>query len=165
MSNLILYIGHTGTGKTHRVKTLLKQTKKDVYCFDVNDEYKEHKREIDDFKLFLENCKNLRDHNIIFEDATGYLKGQTIEDMRKLIVAKRHKKNNIIMLFHSINSVPPFIFELANYIVLMKTADEASTIKNKKSNLLKPFLELQKMPMQTNAKGKTYSPSIQIKNI
>lgn len=164
MSNLILYIGHTGMGKTFRVKKLLKASDKQVYCFDVNDEYREYNRVVNgDFKLFLNESAKKKNTNLIFEDATGYLTGKTAEELRKIIVAKRHTHNNILMLFHSISAVPPFIFQLANYIVLMKTADELSSVKNKKESLIIPFMKLRRMPMLKAEKE--YSPSFQIKNI
>lgn len=147
MSNLILYIAHTGQGKTTLVKKTIDAGKKKSYVFDVNNEYEKHDRVIDgDFKNFLSECMKKTDHNLIFEDATGYLNGRTADDVRKLIVAKRHKRNNILMLFHSISAVPPFIFQLANYIVLFKTADELNTVKSKKEILVKPFLKLQQQP-------------------
>ena len=166
MSNLIIYIGHTGMGKTTRVKKALKASKKQKYIFDVNNEYNDYRREIDaDFNKFMENAKNATDTDIVFEDATGYLTGKTADEMRKLIVAKRHTRNNIIMLFHSISSVPPFIFQLANWIVLLKTSDELKTVKSKKENLINPFLKLRSMPMQKSKEGAIFSPSLQIKNI
>lgn len=166
MSNLILYIGHTGMGKTTRVKKALKASKKNKYIFDVNNEYNDYNREIDaDFRKFMDTAKTLTDSDIVFEDATGYLTGKTADEMRKLIVAKRHTRNNIIMLFHSISSVPPFIFQLANWIVLLKTSDELKTVKTKKENLINPFMKLRSTPMMSNKEGAKFSPSIQIKNI
>jgi Cdc6-like AAA superfamily ATPase len=147
MSNLFLIIGHTGQGKTTQAKYILKNTAKKEYIFDVNNEYEGYNRETNgDFNTFLSNCFNLTDSNCVFEEATGYLTGRTGALMKKLIINKRHTRNNYIFLFHSIADVPPFIFRLSNFIILLKTGDEREIVKGKFIKLYKPFLELQSMP-------------------
>ena len=38
------------------------------------------------------------------------------------------KKNKIVLLFHSLRSVPTYILELTNFVVLFKTADRENYI-------------------------------------
>jgi hypothetical protein len=69
--------------------------------------------------------------------------------MRKLIVDKWHAKNNIIILFHTINSVPPRILEMTDTVVLFKTADDENTIGRKYRKLLPHMLSLRDKPDRT----------------
>jgi hypothetical protein len=41
------------------------------------------------------------------------------------MVRKRHTFNTIILVFHSMRSVPRYIYELANYITIFKTNDSS----------------------------------------
>jgi hypothetical protein len=48
-------------------------------------------------------------------------------------------------IFHSINSVPPRIMEMANYVVLYKTNDRDYIVQYKYPRLFQHFLDLQPM--------------------
>lgn len=169
--NLILIIGGTGQGKSTFVnKNLLKndikknQFNKDVFClssnsrpqyiFDINNEYilpddsqiRTHMRNVRcDDKTFIRNCAQIRNTNIVFEDASGFLRGKQSKEMARLIVARRHANNNYIILFHSINRVPPELMEYCNYLILFKTGDNLKDIDIKFRNpeINKMFLTLQ----------------------
>lgn len=155
--NLITVIGATGQGKTTLVNKMIEG--KNQYVFDVNNEYKNlpddrqkfvsQMRNVDmDIKRFISNCSRLRNTNIVFEDATGFLRGRQGEQMARLMVAKRHTNNNYIILFHSINRVPPEIMEMSNFVLLMRTRDNANVIQQKFDNeqLTEAFLKLQNLP-------------------
>ena len=156
MSNLILIIGHTGQGKSTHAKKLLLSIKKSAFVFDVNDEYKTFERVTDgDFNAFLTEAETRTDTNFIFEEATGYLSGRTGEKIKRIVINKRHKRNNYIFLFHSIADVPPFIYRLSNYIVLLKTADIEETVKQKEPKLLNAWRKLQIAPKYSKVIIKT----------
>lgn len=149
MSNLILIIGHTGQGKSTHAKKILDSSKKKTWIFDVNNEYNNAKyiRHTEgDFSEFLNGCEEATDTNCIFEEATGYLSGRTGDRVKKLVINKRHKRNNYIFLFHSIADVPPFLYRLSNYIILLKTADIEEMVKSKEPKLVKAWRTLQTAP-------------------
>lgn len=159
--NLILIVGGTGQGKSHYTnKNLLcndirKVNNKDVYfqcskskrqyIFDINNEYNlppdnlispfMRHTQCDD-KKFIENCKKITNTNIVFEDASGFLRGKQSKEIARLIVQRRHSNNNYIILFHSINRIPPELLEYCNYIILFKTGDNLKDIDNKFKNPL-----------------------------
>jgi hypothetical protein len=72
-----------------------------------------------------------------------FFQGMTGEQMRKLIFSKAHTGNVYVLVFHSINSVPPRIMEATDFVVLFKTNDEINTVEKKYPRLLKPFQQLQ----------------------
>lgn len=159
MSNLILIIGGTGQGKSHYTNTqlLLNDVKKvngrdnyfitprsrKQYVFDINNEYQlpddfntrpfMRNKNCDD-KQFILNCKKITGTNIVFEDASGFLRGKQSKEIIRLIVQRRHSNNNFIILFHSINRVPPELLEYCNYIILFKTGDNLKDIDTKFKN-------------------------------
>lgn len=160
MSNLILIAGGAGQGKSFLVnETLLKNNiqkdsagkdfytlspqSKNQYIFDLNNEYRlpddnilrpqmRHTR--CDEIFFIETCRKLRNTNIVFEDATGFLRGRQKKEIAQLIVQRRHAKNNYIILFHSIIRIPPELMEYANYFILLKTGDNIRAIEQKFDN-------------------------------
>lgn len=175
--NLILIVGGTGQGKSYFTNTKLlfnevrKVNGKDryfispksrrQYIFDLNNEYELPGDNITapfmrhiacDEKFFTAKCKTLMNSNIVFEDASGFLRGRQSAPMARLIVQRRHSNNNYIILFHSINRIPPELLEYANYLVLFKTGDNLKDIDNKFKNPLinSMFLTLQKAKNNTH---------------
>jgi hypothetical protein len=131
-----------------------------MFVFDVNDEYHELSTDMrqarsrylgGDVQDFTDMCSNRHAGTFcVFEEATGFFAGKMEKDMRKLVVGKRHPVEhggrNLVFLFHSINAVPPFLYELANFIVLFKTGDNEVTVKKKNPKLLKPYFQLLNAP-------------------
>lgn len=173
--NLILVIGTTGKGKTPWVSSKMrngykpnpKNANKSIqtvsskslrqYVFDINNEYLfpldnkilPQMRHINaDVRYFMATCKTLRNTNIIFEDATGFLRGKQTASFIQLVQGKIHTGNNYIILFHSINRVPPELMELSNLIVLFPTVDNVEVVDKKFKNptLNAAYLELRKNP-------------------
>lgn len=159
--NLILVIGHTGQGKSTFTQKLI--AGKLRYVFDVNNEYKDLQDDRNGYstrmrnvnmnmQLFVSNCAKLKNTNCVFEDATGFLKGALSKDVSRLFVAKRHTGNNYILLFHSINRVPPEIMEMSNVVVLFKTNDNLKTVDQKFKNTIlnQYFTKVKKAPKFTH---------------
>lgn len=151
---LFLIIGHTGQGKTQWLKNFIGE--KNQYIFDLNNEYNlppdtngnlyPRMRHTDlDIDKFVNTVGRLKNTNIVFEDATGFLRGRQGAPLMRRIVAKRHSGNNFFIFFHSINRVPPELMEMSNYIVLFKTIDNIDSMRKfNNDNLTRAFLELQK---------------------
>lgn len=153
---LFIVIGHTGQGKTKWTREAV--AGKSQYIFDINNEYDyptdrhggiySQMRHIDmNVRTFENNVARMRNTCIVFEDATGFLRGRQSASFIRLVVAKRHTGNVFFLFFHSINRVPPEIMELANFVVLFKTVDNIDSLKKFKSDILtKTFIELQSAP-------------------
>jgi len=155
-------IGAPGTGKTPYVKTLIDGN--NCLVFDVQNEYGErvkytgqepvrlsnnvmHPRARyagDSVIEFLALCKRRSNTVCIFEEATAFFEGKTSQLTRRHLISCKHNGNVTAFLFHSINSLPPRIMEMTNYVVLFKTNDEQATVKRKFPRLLPYFEELQK---------------------
>lgn len=158
--NLFLIVGMTGQGKT---TFILDNAIKDRKCFvfDVNNEYSflptfsgadiPQSRFIGDYKGFLEIVALKGESNIVFEEATGFFKGAVSKDLSKLIINKRHTKNNYMFLFHSWRSVPPGIFDLVNVAVVFKTNDNPELVLKKYPSVFKAWRKV------TSEKGKALS--------
>ena len=147
---LILAVGMTGQGKTHFVT---EAAIKDKAClvFDVNNEYEYlptnqpkaiQSRFVGDYKEFLEIVAQKRNTNIVFEEATGFFAGAVSKDVKKLIINKRHTKNNYFFIFHSWRSVPPGIFDLVNYCKVFKTNDNPDLVLKKYPQIYTAWVEV-----------------------
>lgn len=97
----------------------------------------------DEFLSLAHCCRN---RNILIEEATIFFEGRTNTAMRKLMVDRYHHKNNIIIMFHSINAVNPRILEMSNYVVLFKTGDSENIVKRKYDILSEGFKSLRGQP-------------------
>jgi hypothetical protein len=158
---LILVIGGTGSGKTTFIKEKILKGKPECLVYDVNNEYDELDMDANAprgrwwgaVKGFI--AITPFKHNgciVVFEEATGFFEGAATKETKQIIVGKRHSLppntggRNLIFVFHTINSVPPFLFGTANTVCLMKTNDEPHQVKRKCAKLLAPFLKLQNAP-------------------
>lgn len=159
-----LVIGMTGEGKTSVIKKNLEG--KNVLVFDVNDEWhdcdfdtrKKRARFIGDHEDYLDLCLKRKNTNCVFEDATGFISANTTKAMNKVLVKKRHLKNNNIFFFHSINSVPPRMLEMCNFVYLFKTGDVEKVVEKKYPKLHNAFVKVQSLP---RIEKKPNEPTIQ----
>ena len=155
---LIIIVGHTGQGKTTFAKKMIEG--KRSYVFDINNEHPLHKsdkiknpgnliRHISgDADFFTLYASKLRGFNVVFEDSTGYLRGKQSAPFIRQIVMKRHTKNNFILLFHSVNRIPPELLELSNVLVIFKTNDNEKDVMKKFDNtrLVNAIIKVRTMP-------------------
>lgn len=162
---LTLVIGMTGQGKSRFTKAAIDD--KRCFVYDVQNEYdflefekptdppKERARYFGDMNIFLNKVETRRNCTIVFEEATAFLKGQIGKRLTNIIISKRHTQNNLFFIFHSINSVPPAIFDLCNWVVLFKTNDYPTNIKGGMKTLVKPCAWLKTQPQYTKLIIKT----------
>jgi len=73
----------------------------------------------------------LRGYNILIEEGTVNMKGRIPPEFIKLCVDKFHDQNNIIVVFHSLDTVPPDFMRLVDYVVIFRTNDNYATIKSR----------------------------------
>jgi len=123
--NCHIIVGATNTGKTSLVKRLLKKAnKKAFFIYDVNNEYKEFfNYPLMDINTFIYKANFINRGIIIIEEATIFFSNRSNNLLKELLVRKRHTKNHIILIFHSVRSIPRYVYELANYITIFKTND------------------------------------------
>jgi hypothetical protein len=168
MGKLVLIIGGANQGKSYYTKQQLNENPKTpCFVYDVQGAYGNTSTKENDIIMslplnpkgdesrcrwygeptdFLNIATRRRKTNIVIEEATIFFEGKTQKEMRRLMVDRFHHKNNIFIMFHSINAANPRILEMSDYIVLFKTGDDANTIKRKYGKLLEPFLKLKQMP-------------------
>jgi archaellum biogenesis ATPase FlaH len=132
----VLIIGNTGRGKSTSALELLKKAKneeREIIVYDPNNDYKEfYNKPFLDKKTFLNNLKNKKNSFILFEEATIFFSNKGNEEaLVDLLVRKRHTNNEIVLLFHSLRSIPTYILELTNYIILYKTSDRPEYTEQK----------------------------------
>ncbi len=99
-----------------------------------------------DVDAFLKICEGKKNTIIVFEEATAFFTGKTEKNLRRFMINRYHTGNVSLFLFHSIQSVPPFMFSTSNYVVLFKTIDIEKNINAKLPRLLEPYQRLQQLP-------------------
>lgn len=161
MGQMILLIAATRQGKTTKAKELI--AGKPCFVFDVNGEYdalswdaneKRSRFFNEDFREFLKVVPQKHGGTIcVFEEATNFFSGGTLKATKSVIVGKAHPVDMggraLLFIFHSIASVPPFLFDNADYIVLGKTGDTLDRVKQKRDILVPYYLKLRKAPKYT----------------
>jgi SpoVK/Ycf46/Vps4 family AAA+-type ATPase len=127
---VILLCGGKGTGKTTKVKELLKEANLPAFIYDVNNEYSE--APLPDIQSFLDQAVKKKNCAIVFEEATIFFssKGRS-EELLNILVRSRHNKTFCILVFHSLRSIPVYILELSNYLILKYTADNKTAVEAK----------------------------------
>jgi hypothetical protein len=127
MSKCHIIVGATDTGKSYFLKNKLRKLSNygALFVYDINNEYTEFIEDtIIDIDEFTEYASKLRNAIIVFEEATIFFdtRGNN-KDLKKILVRKKHTHNLIFLLFHSVRSIPRYVYELSNYITIFHTND------------------------------------------
>jgi hypothetical protein len=131
--------GGTGTGKTTFLMERLENINKNaLHLYDVNNEYTSfYGKEFTDFETFAKTGTKLKNAVQVYEEATIFLSNRGSNDnIRDILVRKRHTNCTIFFVFHSMRTVPKWVYDLSNYVVLFKTNDSEGTIDKKFENEL-----------------------------
>lgn len=165
----LIIVGGTGMGKTTFIKSCLsKVNKSSIYLFDVNAEYAEFSDiPLPKFSVFCNKALDLQQAVIVFEEATIFLNNRgSNETLIEILVRKRHTQNLVFLVFHSLRSVPKYLIDLCNIMVLHKTNDPLSIAEVFGNQAITDaFVEIKNGDMLQNEQGKTFSPHRVIKLI
>lgn len=150
----IIIVGNTGRGKTTSAVKALKKgilEKREICVFDPNNDYKEfYSKSFVDENDFCENVKDKKNAFILFEEATIFFSNRgNNKILTSLLVRKRHQNNTVVLLFHSLRTIPVYIFELSNYLILYKTSDRENLIEKKFDafpEIIEGFKKLKSIP-------------------
>lgn len=160
---VLLLVGAKGMGKTSFVRSMLEQVPpNNRMVYDVNGEYTDlYDHDIDlTYQDFLEQSTQVRDAFVVYEEATIFIgHNSNSTNIKELLVRTRHTGNTVVFVFHSLRTVPRFVFDLANYVILFKTSDTVKLVEKNFDNeaFTTLFKELQAAPL-LNGKTRKYSP-------
>lgn len=156
-------IGMRGMGKTFIVKKLVSGSHPESrLIYDPNNEYGDlYPYPLLKFNDFARKVTQVKNAVIVVEEATIFLNNRGFDiDFVDTIVRARHTNNTIILVFHSLRALPKYIFDLMNYVVLLKTNDNVDYVEKEYRNeyMTKNFLEIKSAQLLENEEGRKYSP-------
>lgn len=158
----ILVVGARGTGKTTTNKSMVSKVHPSArLVLDVNGEYRDlYPYDFIGFDQFTERMTQVKDCFIVVEEATIYLNNRGHNsNITDALVKARHNNNTVLFSFHSLRSIPKYIFDLSNMIILHKTGDNEDIIEEFRNPKLSiAFSEIKKAPMLKSKTGVEYSP-------
>jgi hypothetical protein len=165
-------IAKKGAGKTNFVENEILNLWgfRKNYIYDKNEEYKGFKNEFlpctnkEDFleKISTEASQPRSYSNIIFEEATHYIRRHQDQDGRLLEQTGRtwHTKNIVVFIFLSMLAVPKELFSDTTFWVIFQTGDDIEAVKRMykgKPEVLNAYLDVCK-----KTKGTTFDRSTKI---
>ena len=129
----ICVVGSTGVGKTTFVKSIIKDVHStNIIKYDPFNEYeKGYNIEIDNF-LQLDYKNKL----ILVEEATSVLSFYNRIDIIKMLTRRRHNNVSSIFVFHSIRTIPVYIFDFLDGIVFFRTNDRRDIVEKKYKDII-----------------------------
>lgn len=165
MSNLILVVGGTSSGKSPYVKNMI--ANKNCLVFDYQNEYgatnkygeanpdvlpndilQKRCRVFCSPEQFITIMKTRTNTVIVWEEATGFFAGKIGKLLVQEILSKAHTGNNFVFIFHSIQRIPKAIIEFANYLILFRTGDNLEDVKKRLPKAVNYLYDLQTKPVQ-----------------
>lgn len=147
-SKVIIVVGRKGVGKSTFIRSLtMKANIESLFIYDHNFDHQDYyKKPFLNFPEFAELSNKIMRGIIVYEEATIFLGHMKNFSMQELLVSSRRRENTVILVFHSLRSVPRYIYDLGNFIVLFKTNDEYKFVNHRfeSPDLLKLFESVKK---------------------
>lgn len=146
-AKIILIVGGRGSGKTYFLEHHLRKDDTIVVEYFKTERWKGYKKVFfSDVLSGKINIKELGNSVIVFEDATSYISSNMANYMRRLIVNSKQVGSDVILVFHSINIIPPFLWYLVNNIILFNCAKPRETATNSDyfAEIMEKWQQLQK---------------------
>lgn len=158
----IIIAGMRGSGKSTKARELVAKVHPDArLIYDVNNEYKDlYNKPFVDFDTFTDTLDNIRNGVTLIEEATIFLSNRGNNfDVRSALVKARHNNNMFILVFHSLRSIPRYIFDLCDYVYLFKTNDTIEIVEGfDNPKLITYFNHIRASSFRINVNGKRFSP-------
>lgn len=156
-----IVVGARGMGKSTWVKHAVSLVHPDnLLVYDVNREYTQYyNAPFIKFPAFCQKAAETKDKLIVFEEATIFLsnRGSNVQ-LIEILVESRHTRNIVLLVFHSFRSIPKYLLDLCNFVVIYKTNDPLSIIENfENPDLTKGFADIRDAQMLQGS-TKMYSP-------
>ena len=130
-AKVFLIIGGRGTGKTYFLEHQLRPSNTLIIELVKTERWQGFDKVFyDDFESGKVNYKHIANKKIVFEDATSYINSNMKTDLKRLIVNSKQLGCDVYIILHSLNIVPPFMFNLFNYIIMFKCAKPRQTAQN-----------------------------------
>lgn len=143
----VIIVGARGSGKSTYIKKHIQGISR-VLIYDVNGEYQTGD-DLLPFQEFVKKAANQVKTIIVFEEATIFIGHNTSsETMREILVRARHTENTIFLVFHSLRSVPRWVYDLCTDVILHRTNDASDFVLKRFENksLLDAFNTIQQQP-------------------
>lgn len=171
---LNLIVGARGTGKSTLLKKMLGDLPPErVLLYDLNNEHQEYTARfkspdgqftLPDLEVFLDMAEHSRNIVIVCEEATVFFTSyNSSEQIKKILTQLRHTRNGMLLVFHSLRSIPDYMMTFVNNIVLLKTTGDTEDKINRKfdnPDLVRAFNEVSAMPWCTTTDGRRFSPHV-----
>ena len=152
---LTLIIGETGSGKSSIAKAIWNKATHSA-TYDFQNEYEApvfNGKLLPKFRViptnhtvnvFYKLDKVVKGYTWILEECTGlFASGKIPEEFVQRILSKRHSANNWVLIFHTIQDVPPKLLRFRDVIILFRTGDSPENVKKKAPFLLDDYTRLQ----------------------
>lgn len=154
-----ILVGATGMGKSTLFRRLTEcMPPERMYVNDVNGEYQhlpycaDRYRKgmaLPDIDSYMNDVELVTDSVVAFEEATVFFSNRGSNAMmRKFLVGKRHTGNMYFLLFHSIRSIPYYIYDLCNYVFVFNTNDNEHVVETKHELLLDAYRAVKNKPFK-----------------
>lgn len=123
-----IIVGKKKAGKTYFIQKMILENvhKGAILVYDVNNEYAEYtdNETLPNIDEFSDTVSRVKNAVCVFEECTIFTDTRSNNKfLKNLLVRTRHTKNYIIMVFHSVRSIPRNIFEISDYITVFDTLD------------------------------------------
>ncbi len=128
---VIIICGDRGHGKTTTGKGLIKHVSHDalfIHGFRASQYNDIYKKPPMSTKAFTKMMLTLQNAVVVYEEATIYFPHARNEDLIDLLVGSRERNVTIIFMFHSLRSIPRYIWDLKDLLIIHKTQDDAKNI-------------------------------------
>ena len=128
---IFVIIGGRGSGKTYYLEHKLQPSQTVVFEDALTNRWEGYEKHyVEDFEANKIGYKQIGNKKVVFEDATAYINSNLKDTYKKMLVHSKQVGCDVYMIFHTPNKVPPFVWDMANYIIMFKCKPIRKTAHN-----------------------------------